>query len=69
MKNKKHTAKQEEHGVYQYRGWRITSRRITSDRAGWNATHITNEDWWFDGHFIRVKDAKDWIDEWEDEII
>jgi hypothetical protein len=62
MTNNKARATKIEKGVYDYRGWRITSRRITSDRPRWLVEHLYT-DQFFRGHFISLRDAKDWIDE------
>ena len=68
MINKKETATRIERGLYIYKGWKITSRRVHGEgdyhRHGWLCVDIENpEEIFFDGTFHSLADAKDWIDE------
>ena len=63
MTNNKARATKIEKGVYDYRGWRITDKRVFGEgTTGWNVAHLYT-DQVFDGHFLSLRDAKDWIDE------
>ncbi len=53
-------------GEYAYRGFSIVDIRYYEEEyksPRWTATSGIVDDWWYDGTFETLKDAKLWVDE------